>query len=93
MRVKDQIMYPAAHTEQTSGTQGWKSLPKCSFGSAQGSKGGLAGSPAIIPEKQWLSHYRTVFHPLFLSISISLPCDFSAPSVKWNLFSHPLNVG
>ena len=76
LRVKDQIIHPAAHTEQASGIQGWKSLPKCSFGSAQGSKGGLAGFPAIIPEKQWLSHDKNVSHPRFLSISIPLPCDF-----------------
>lgn len=93
MRVKDQIMYPAAHAEQASGIQGWKSLPQCSFGSAQGSKGGLAGSPAILLQKQWLSHYKNVYHSLFLSLSIPLPCDFSAPSIKWNLFSHSLNMG
>lgn len=63
MRVKDQTMCFTTHMEQASGTQGWKSLPKCSFGSAQGPKGGFAKAPAIpTPEKQiWLSHYKKIF--------------------------------
>lgn len=84
LRVKGQIMCPAAYMEPSiEHTQSQISPQNTVLTLLKDAKKGLAETLEMTPEKQvWLTDYRNVPQPPLLSVSIPLQCNSAPASIK-----------